>query len=141
MAGKINFLAILEKFLSIYLPKTKGLSANTIRSYRQAFRLLLIYLNTEKGIRPDNIAFADLEKDTITEWLSWIEESRGCSVKTRNQRLAAMVTFARFAIQEDFDHALALSSRINKTPKKRHPKTTAPVHLIREVNMSHQIEH
>ena len=132
MVKGVGFLVVLEKFFTVYLPKTKGLSDNTIRSYRYAFRLLLTYVYTERGIEPSRVSFSDLEGDVIEEWLTWLEESRGCSARTRNQRRAAMVTFARFAIKEDFDHALSFSVCVEQIPRKKHLGPAIPAYLTRD---------
>jgi site-specific recombinase XerD len=132
MTKKRSLLFLLERFFDIYLPKTRGLSGNTVRAYRDAFRLLFTYMATERDTPPERVSLSGLRKDVIEEWLAWLEESRGCTAKTRNHRLAALVTFARFAIQEDFDYAMAFCSAIERIPRKRHPKQTAPIHLSRE---------
>ncbi|MDR0475274.1 MAG: site-specific integrase, partial [Treponema sp.] len=95
MASKYFFLPVLSEFFSVYLPKTKGLSANTIRSYKHVFRLLLEYANVKHNLIPEKIEFRHLEKGTVEAWLDWLCTDRGRSAKTRNHRLSALVTFAR----------------------------------------------
>ena len=46
---KNRFLDILESYVTEYMPYVAGLSENTIRSYKDTFRLLLTYLQKEKG--------------------------------------------------------------------------------------------
>jgi site-specific recombinase XerD len=132
MAKKSYFLPALSEFFSTYLPRTKGLSANTIRSYKQAFRLLLEYIHTQKGLLPEKIEFRHLEKGTIEAWLDWLCTERGCSAKTRNHRLSALITFSRFAIHRDFGGALTLCSEVEHLPKKKEAKRTEAVHFTRE---------
>ena len=43
-----DFARHLTNFLSKYLPGQRNLSANTIASYRDAFKLFLIFCETEK---------------------------------------------------------------------------------------------
>jgi len=132
MAKKQYFLPVLSAFFSIYLPKTKGLSANTARAYRQTFRLLLEYVYGQQGLTPEKIEFRHLEKGVILSWLDWISETRGCSSATRNHRLAAIITFSRFAIRENFEDALALCAEIERIPKKRSAARPEAVHMTRE---------
>ena len=132
MAKKSYFLPILSSFFSVYLPQTKGLSENTIRSYKQAFRLLIEFACTEKKLSPEKIEFRHLEKGLVESWLNQLVTSRGCSVKTRNHRLAALVTFARFAVQKDFDGALAFVSEVEYIPKMKVPKQNKTVHFTKE---------
>jgi site-specific recombinase XerD len=108
MAKKSYFLPALSEFFGTYLPNTRGLSANTIRSYKQVFRLFLEYIYAEYGLLPERVEFRHLEKGTVEAWLNWLCAKRGCSTKTRNHRLSVFVTFARFALHRDFEGALAL---------------------------------
>jgi site-specific recombinase XerD len=132
MARKSYFLPALSEFFGTYLPDTKGLSANTIRSYKQAFRLLLEYIHAEHGLLPEKIEFRHLEKGTIEAWLNWLCAERGCSSKTRNHRLSVLVTFARFALHRDFSDALTLCSEVEHLPQKKGVKRDGAAHFTRE---------
>jgi len=132
MTHKSYFLPVLSEFFSTYLPKTKGLSANTIRSYKQVFRLFLEYIHCTYGLLPEKVEFRHLKKGTAEAWLDWLCAERGCSAATRNHRLAALVTFARFALQRDFGGALELCSEAEHLPKKKVARRSETVHLTRE---------
>lgn len=132
MPKKTYLLPVLSEFFSAYLPNTKGLSENSIKSYKQAFRLLLEYIYLEKGILPEKIEFRHLEKGVAENWLNWLCDHRGCSSKTRNHRLSALATFAKFAMRRDFSSALSLSSEVEYIPRKREPKRREAVHFSRE---------
>jgi len=132
MAKKSYFLPALSEFFETYLPKTRGLSANTIRSYKQVFRLLLEYIRAEKGLLPEKVEFRHLEKGTIEAWLNWLCAQRGCSTKTRNHRLSVLVTFARFALHRDFSGALTLCSEVEHLPQKKNVNRADAVHFTRE---------
>jgi len=84
-----SFLELLNNFVTEYLPSAVGASANTIKSYKAAFRLLLKYMYQERGISADQMSFETLNYQTMLDFLSWIEKSRGCSATTKNQRLRA----------------------------------------------------
>ena len=43
-----TFGQYLNKYLSVYLPGHRGLSVNSIISYRDTFSLLIAFLKTEK---------------------------------------------------------------------------------------------
>ncbi len=66
---KNRFMGILESYITEYMPCAAGLSDNTIRSYKDTFRLLLAYLHEEKGISACEAAFAGLDYDTLTSFL------------------------------------------------------------------------
>jgi site-specific recombinase XerD len=131
MAKKTYVLSVLAEFFSTYLPKTKGLSENTTRSYRHAFRLLLLYVCGRKSVPFEKIEFTHLENGMVVEWLNSLAEKRECSVRTRNQRLAAIVTFARFALRNDFDGAISFCAEVERIPKKKTRDRTAAVYMTR----------
>lgn len=132
MAKKSYFLPALSEFFSTYLPKTKGLSDNTIRSYKQVFRLLLDYIHIKHGIRPEKIEFRHFKKGMVEAWLDWLCTERNCSAKTRNHRLSVLVSFARFALRRDFSGALDFCSEVEHLPKKKEAKRTEVIYLTRE---------
>jgi site-specific recombinase XerD len=132
MKNKSYLLPILSDFFTIYLPKTKGLSANTIRTYKYAFRILVKYLHDKHGLFPEKIKFSHLEKGVVEAWLDWLCTDRRCSVKTRNHRLSALVIFARFAIRTNFNDTLTFSSEVEQLPKKKCTARNKAVHLSRE---------
>ena len=132
MAGKSYFLPVLSEFFSDYLPNTKGLSTNTIRSYKYAFRLLFEYVHVKHGLLPDKIEFRHLENGIAEAWLAWLCTDRGCSARTRNHRLSALVTFARFALRNNFNSALTFCSEIERLPKKKCTNPSGAVHFSRE---------
>lgn len=113
------FLTLLEQFFTSYLPTSLGASANTIRSYKYAFRLLLEYLYKEKQIQADNITFSELNYETISSFLNWLEAERNCSVSTRNQRHAALMSFSEYAQNRNFDAAAVFRSSLLKIPVKK----------------------
>lgn len=122
MKRGMEFITLLAEFFDSYLPDTKGVSENTIRSYKAALRLFFTFLEEEKGIHPEKVTFSILDSGMIDEFLSWLENTRGCSKQTRNQRLAALSSFAKFAMRRDVVSAGAFSSCVLGTERKRVPK-------------------
>lgn len=119
MRAERTFQSLLSSFLAVYLPRLKGASANTIASYRDAFVLLLRWLDDELGIAPDAVGFPDLSVRNVACWLDSVE--RGRSVSTRNNRLAALKSFCRYAQREAPEH-LATCSAILGIAAKRQPE-------------------
>ena len=92
-----DFAQCLASYLTMYLPGQLGLSENTIMAYRDTFKLVLLFAETECRLRPEKITLADFNIDFIAAFLHWLEQERSCGVATRNQRLAALRAFARYA--------------------------------------------
>ncbi|MDR1185755.1 MAG: site-specific integrase [Coriobacteriales bacterium] len=127
-----DLLPLLESYLSDYLPKVKGLSPNTVRSYRHAFRLLFEFLYSMKAVLPEKVGFITLTDGVMVEWLNWLEDARGCSAQTRNQRLSAIASFAHYALREDLESALAFSVEVGQIPRKKTVRADRAVYLTRE---------
>ena len=119
----LDLLHALSEYFDPYLSDVKGVSQNTVISYQYAFQLLYEFLNDVKGIAPEKVAFGTLTGDTVAEYLSWLENDRECSVSTRNQRLAAIRSFAKFAMRKSFAGSLAFCSEVADIPKKKSPRT------------------
>ena len=65
-----DFARHLTDFLSKYLPGQRNLSANTIASYRDAFKLFLIFCETEKKTKVDRLKLADISRELVWNTLS-----------------------------------------------------------------------
>jgi site-specific recombinase XerD len=123
---------LLEEFFTEHLPNVKGLSENSITSYQHAFQLLFRYLEDVKGLIPENVTYDDLGGKTIEEFLFYLEQERGCSIRTRNLRRAAIVTFAKFASKRAFSATLPFYNTAVNLPKKRVPKNPDFKHFTKE---------
>ena len=114
-----DFLNLLDFFITTYLPCSVGASPNTVKSYKDAFRLLIEFMYKEKAIMADKITFDTLDYKTLTDFLTWIELVRGCSASTKNQRLSALASFSSYAQNHNFDEATAFRNSVNKIPIKK----------------------
>ena len=135
MSKQIGLLDRLEDFINNYLPNVKGLSPNTVRSYKDTFRLLIIYFEENKNISCKKMAFSDLNVENIQEFLKWLEEERGCSSSTRNQRLAALSSFSVYAQNMDFDAASVFRSAVIRIPKKKSINKKKSYFTVEEVRI------
>lgn len=86
----------LRKFLEEYLVSERNLSQNTRKSYRDTFKQLLPFISKSIPIRNDLLEIPHLNDLRIKNFLMYIEQEKGCSIATRNQRLAAIHTYARY---------------------------------------------
>jgi len=127
---KSDLLPVLSLYFTEYLPVTKGLSENSIRSYQYAFQLLFEFICETKGIQPEKVNFKDLEATAIEEYLAWLESKRGYGISSRNQRLSAISAFARHAINRKPAEALGFYTAVSDIPTKKAPERI-PVYLTR----------
>lgn len=116
-----NFAKYLTEFLSVYLPKQKNVSKNTIRSYRDTFKLLINYCQETKKIEAEKITLESLSKKLLVDFLDWLEANRKSSIGTRNQRLTAIHSFFRYVQGEEpvgiFNYQKIVSIPIKKARK------------------------
>ncbi len=121
-----DFSQYLTAFLSEYLLSQKNVSRNTIKSYRDTFKLLLVFCK-EDGLPIEKITMRKLATDRIQKFLNWLEQVRGCSISTRNLRLAAIHSFFRYA-QSESPQALYHYQQILSIPMKKN-RTKMVEHL------------
>jgi site-specific recombinase XerD len=117
-----DFAWYLSSFLTKYLPGEKNVSTNTIASYRDTFRLFLLYCKKDKGIDPDRITLSLLTKELILGYLDWLEQDRQASIVTRNQRLSSIHGFLKY-VQKELPENLFEIQRILGISVKRTKKT------------------
>jgi site-specific recombinase XerD len=79
-----------------HLVGERNLARNTQQSYRDTLQLLLPTVARRIRKPIDRLAVTDLSADRLRQFLTDLEEKRGCTIATRNQRLAAIHALARF---------------------------------------------
>jgi site-specific recombinase XerD len=85
----------LQAFFAEHLLTHKRASPQTIASYRDTFRLLLRFIQGKTGTEPSALPLTALDADAVLSFLDHLERDRGCSVRSRNNRLAAIRSFFR----------------------------------------------
>ena len=127
------FLKLLDIFVTSYLPCAVGVSSNTVTSYKYAYRLLIEFIYSVKGIPADKVTFNHLGYDTLLEFFDWIEKVRGCSVSTKNQRLSAILSFSKYAQNRDLSAASVFRTSVLKIPMKKGKNKSRAVFTTEEV--------
>jgi site-specific recombinase XerD len=108
----------VKRFLLVHLASERNLSRNTQRSYRDTLTLFLPFASARKKKPIERLEVVDLSREVIRDFLDHLEQSRGCSVRTRNQRLAALHAMARF-IAERSPENIAWCGQVRSVPFKR----------------------
>lgn len=114
--------ALTERFFSDYLCSQRNASRHTISAYGDTFRLLLLFLARRNRTTIDRLAFQTICPEAILDFLGHIERERGSSIRTRNARLAAIRSFARFCLPHLAAGDVASLQRILAIPLKRAAK-------------------
>jgi site-specific recombinase XerD len=114
-----NTLArLLRQFFSDYLPAIRGVSPNTIQSYRDTMVLLLRFVAQTKQLDPVRLDLSDLLPEDVLAFLTYLESDRHNLPSTRNVRVAAIHAFFRHVATQCPEH-LEQAQRILNIPLKR----------------------
>lgn len=112
-----DFSYYLSKFLKEHLVIEINASPKTIKSYKTTFKLLVEYLANEKDMKLTDITFANVTRDIILDFLKSLEE-KGNSIRTRNQRLAAIKSFYNFCALEEIENIENINKVLSIKAKK-----------------------
>jgi integrase/recombinase XerD len=119
---------VLVRFFQDYLPTLRGMSRHTIHSYRDTLVLLLRFLSVKRHCGIERLDLAAITAESVGQFLTSLERDRHNGIATRNIRLAAIHTFARFLATERPEH-LAAPQAILGIPFKRGARS-APIEYL-----------
>lgn len=108
----------LRRFLGEYLPQQRNASPRTIRSYRDALKLLLLHAAATRRCSIAKLRLVDLDRPAVLAFLRSLETERQNGVATRNHRLAAIKSFFRY-VSSAAPEAVEQCARILAIPLKR----------------------
>jgi len=111
----------IRRFLVEHLVRERNLARNTQASYRDTLVLLLPFVSQEIKRPIDQLAIDQLSPAVVQRFLGHLEQQRGCSVATRNQRLSAIHALVRFIAVHSPEH-IAWCGEIRAIPFKKTSK-------------------
>jgi site-specific recombinase XerD len=127
------FPGLLRAFFYERLVEQRNVSAHTVRSYRDTWRLFLHFAATHHQRAVVGLTLADLTAREVAAFLQHSEQERKVSIGTRNCRLAALRSFYGFVAERE-PAAVAQCAEVLHIPTKK-AVTHAPQYLD-----SHEIE-
>lgn len=127
------FPRLLRTFFYERLAEQRNVSAHTIRSYRDAWRLFLRFVAERRRCRVAELTLQALNATEVAAFLQHSERERKVSIGTRNCRLAALRSFFSFVAERD-PTAIEQCSEVLRIPTKK-----APMPVRHELHM-HEIE-
>ena len=101
---KANLLNAVQDFFTEHLLKERGLSPNTIHSYRDALKDFLKFAAKDSRKPVLSIDGSMLSADLVLRFLNSLEKERSLSVRTRNHRLACLKTFFSYLGTTDLEN-------------------------------------
>lgn len=117
-----DFSKCTKDFFMKYLSHERGASDNTVSSYRDTFILLSQFMEEKKHIKLNKLVLKDITRETVIEFLDWLQENRKCGSSTRNQRLAVIRSFFNYVQYDNPEHInqcqRIMSIKLKKVPQK-----------------------
>ena len=95
-----EFSYYIKKYLTIYLKEKINASDNCIQSYRDAFKLLLLFYKEELRLDIAKLNFESFSLSNVDLFINWLKINRNSSLTTCNQRLACLKSFSKYLIYE-----------------------------------------
>ena len=123
----------LQAFFTDRLLGQRQASPHTIAAYRDAFRLLLDFAAGQTGKQPSNLDIGDLDAPLVAAFLGHLEHVRGNSIRTRNNRLAAIHSLFGYAALRHPEHAASIQ-RVLAIPSKRFERNIVAFLLEEEID-------
>jgi len=105
MKTAANFAPLLEQYFTKRLMAQRQVSPNTIASYRDTFRLLLVFSQKRLNKAPATLSLLDIDAALIDAFLDDLEKTRGTHARSRNLRLSAIRSFFNYAAYYEPAHA------------------------------------
>jgi len=114
----MNLNRCIHQYFVQYLPRIKGCSVQTIKAYRDTFKLFLPFAATYHGVKIKSLTVDHLTSDVILDFLDHLQSRRGNQSSTRNQRLAAIKSLAKM-IRFMVPGKRKIADMIQAIPQKR----------------------
>jgi integrase/recombinase XerD len=108
----------LQSYFTTFAHTQRDLSANTISSYRDTWRMLLKYLTATLGVPVNALDFDAVTATNVTGFLGHLEQERGNNAKTRNTRLTAIRSVLGRALPDHPEHAATITQVLAIPPKR-----------------------
>jgi integrase/recombinase XerD len=121
-----DFAKALSHYLATFLPGQRNVSTNTIKSYRDTFKLFLHYCKQNRHLSIERLCLKNIDRKFVLGFLNWLEQDRNNCVSTRNQRLACIHGFYRYMQIEDpagllpYQQVLSIPMKKTQTPAIYH---------------------
>jgi integrase/recombinase XerD len=107
----------VQNYFLSYLISRRGYGDNTIASYRDTFRLLFRFLESE-GYKLSKLELTDISQSYVLQFLEWSETERHNAISTRNLRLAVLKSFFSYVFSMSPEFSGQCTDIINIPAKK-----------------------
>ena len=117
----MKFKEAVHCYFTEYLQNLKGVSPETIKTYKESFGLFLKFLSKHLSKNISDLDLEDISSALLFSFLDYLEKDRKNSIRTRNNRLIALKSFAKM-LRLLYPEYRELSETITYIPQKRFDK-------------------
>lgn len=121
MSNNVNIGLPIRHFFDEHLVSQRGVSSNTVLSYRDTLKLFLQFAVQQCQKSCTDLTIDDLTPQLVRQFLSHLGSNRKNGIGTRNVRLAAIHAFFRYLATTD-PRFIAHSQAILAVPFKHHAR-------------------
>lgn len=119
----------VRSYLTVYLPRIRGLSPKTLDSYRQSISMYCLFLKEESGIAFSQTSFDHVTRDSVMKFIQSLR-TRGCGASTCNLRLSSLKSLLKYCADEDIG-LCSVYQEVRKVPLMKAAKR--PVSYMSEI--------
>ena len=123
---KERFFSKTKDFLDVFLKKQEDRSSDTVKAYRISLTAFYVYVTVIKGISVMAFRFEDCTYEFVLSYSQYLQEEKGLSNSTVNQRLAAIRSYLRYVADGDIS-LMQIYMAVEKVPILRIAKLHRPV--------------
>ena len=118
----------IRSYLTVYLPRIRGLSPRTIESYRESISMFCLFLKEANKTDFSKISFDHVTRDAVMKFVQSLRE-RGCGASTCNLRLSSLKSLLKYCADEDIG-LYAIYQDARRVPQMKTSRT--PVQYMSE---------
>lgn len=107
-----------QEYINNYLPIQRNFSNHTVTSYKYTFNEFLKFCVNNKKMSIPDISLDTFNKETITEFLDYLECNKKNSIATRNNRLKNIKAFLKYIYPNESDRMLQFQNVLDIPIKK-----------------------
>ena len=97
-----DFWRMARAYLHDFMPAVRNQSDKSVAAYKQSLNSYLSFLESEKGLKEDQVTFDAFNRSNVTAFVEWLREKK-YAPKTINLKLTAVRSFLKYCADEDFE--------------------------------------
>jgi site-specific recombinase XerD len=111
----------VRDYLTVNLPKIRGLSPRTVDSYRQSIATYCSFLKEKSGTEFSRMSFERFTRDSVVKFIRWLHDERRCAISTCNLRLSSLKSLLKYCADADLG-LYYVYQEMKKVPLMKTPK-------------------